>query len=478
MIDHDAVVVGAGPNGLAAAIELARSGCRVLVVEGEAVPGGGARSAALTEPGFVHDSCSAVHPLALASPFFRSLDLGAHGLTWIHPPAAVAHPLPGEPAVLLEGTVEETATTLGVDAEAYRRMFASLARAWEDVVQLALGPVLRIPARPLLAARFGRLALRSASGLAARFRRGRTRALLAGSAGHSVLPLDRAGSGGVAVVLGLAGHGGGWPIPEGGAGSITAALVACLRSVGGELETDRPVRSLADLPASRVVLLDVGPHQAAIIAGERLPAAYRNRLLRYRYGPGVFKLDWALHGPIPWTDPACARAATVHVGGSFEEIAASESAVWQGRISPTPFLILTQPSLFDATRAPPGKHTAWAYCHVPNGFSGDLTQVVEAQVERFAPGFRDQILARHAMGPADLQAMNPNLVGGDVAGGAMDLRQLLFRPTVGLRPYAMPVRGLYLCSASTPPGGGVHGMCGYHAARAALRVACPPNRQP
>ncbi len=471
MTEYDAVIVGAGPNGLAAAIELSRNGCEVLVVEGAAEPGGGARSGALTLPDFVHDLFSAVHPMALASPFFQSLDLASHGLTWIQPPAAVVHPLDDRPAVALVGSVDETAERLGTDGGAYRRMLGSLAQAWPSLAPQVLAPVLRIPRHPLLAARFGSLALRSARALAGRFEGVEARALLAGHAGHSIAPLESAGSGGVAVVLSLAGHVGGWPIPRGGAGSIGRALVSCLRSHGGEVVTSRPIASLDELPPARAYLLDVGPHQAVRLAEGRIPPGYGARLGRFRYGPGAFKLDWALDGPIPWTDPACATSATVHVGGTFEEVAASEAAVWDSRVVDRPLVILAQPSLFDASRAPEGKHTAWGYCHVPPGWEGDMTDAIESQIERFAPGFRDRILARHAMGPARLEAANPNLVGGDIGGGAMNLGQVVFRPIPAVDPYAMPGGEIFLCSSSTPPGGGVHGMCGYHAARSALRVA-------
>lgn len=475
---YDVVVVGAGPNGLAAGIEMARNGCSVLVVEGAEEPGGGARSASLTIPGYVHDLFSAVHPMAIASPFFQSLGLPAHGLEWIHSPAAVAHPLVDAPAARLWGTVDQTAGDLGSDGDVYRRTFSALAARWPDLVDQVLAPIVRPPRRPLLAARFGAVALRSAQALAGRFRGARARALIAGNAGHSVLPLKQVGSGGVAVVLALAGHTKGWPIPRGGAGSLTRALVSCLRSHGGELRTNHPVRDLAELPPSRVVMLNVGPHQAARMARKQLPERYRKRLLDFRYGPGTFKVDWALDGPIPWSDPGCSRAATVHVGGALEDVAESEEAVWHGRVSDRPFVILAQPSLFDSTRAPEGKHTAWAYCHVPPGWPQDMTGAIERQVERFAPGFRDLILARHTMGPAALESANPNLVGGDVGGGAMNLAQMMFRPVPGLRPYTTPNPAIYLCSASTPPGGGVHGMCGYHAARVALRVARPGSARP
>ena len=469
MGDYDAVVVGSGPNGLAAAIELSRAGWSVLVRERASVAGGGARSEALTEPGFLHDTFSAVHPMAVASPFFQSLGLDRHGLRWIHPAAAVAHPLDGGGAALLEGSVRQTAGTLGRDGPAYERLLRPFEERWEELLPQILGPMVRFPVDPLLMARFGARALRSARALVGRFQDGPAASLLAGNAGHAVLPLDQVGSGGVGLTLTLAGHTAGWPVPEGGAGRIAQALVGCLEELGGRVETDAPVRSLDELPDSRAVILDLTPRQVLELAGDRLPTRYRDRLRRFRYGPGAFKVDWALDGPVPWAAPECSRSATVHIGGSFDQIAAAEASVFRGDAPDRPFVILAQPSLFDAERAPEGKHTAWAYCHVPVGFDGDMTRRIEDQVERFAPGFRDCILVRHVLAPAALEARNPNLVGGDVAGGAMDLRQLLFRPVPSLDPYRLPVKGLYQCSASTPPGGGVHGMCGYHAARSVLR---------
>jgi phytoene dehydrogenase-like protein len=466
----DAVVVGAGPNGLAAAVVLAAAGRAVLVREAGAEAGGAARTAALTLPGFRHDLFSAVYPLGVSSPFFNSLPLGRYGLRWVHSPASLAHPLEGDRAVVLERSVDATAAALGADEDSYRTLMRPFVARWPELVADALGP-LHLPRHPLLLARFGLNAVLPAAWLARwRFRSPPARALFAGLAAHSTMPLAAAPTAAIGLMLGAAGHAAGWPVPRGGAGAITAALLAHLRALGGEVQTEAPVTTLDELGDAPLVLLDLTPRQVLALAGERLPAGYRRQLERYRYGPGTYKLDWALAGPIPWRAPGCARAATVHLGGTLEEIAAAEAAPWRGAVSPRPFVLLAQPSLFDATRAPAGRHTAWAYCHVPPGSAADMTAAVEAQVERFAPGFRDLILARHVMGPRALEARNPNLVGGDVSGGISDLRQLFFRPALRLNPYATPLPGVFLCSASTPPGGGVHGMPGFHAAQAALRA--------
>jgi phytoene dehydrogenase-like protein len=446
----------------------------VCVIEAAATPGGGARSASLTGPGFVHDVCSAIHPLVAGSPFFRSLGLEPSELDLIQPPSPVAHPLDDGTAVLLERSVEDTALGLGPDADAYHRLMTPLVRNWSVLMEDLLAP-LRLPRHPLLTGRFGWLGLRSLKGLVrTRFRDDRARALLAGIGAHSVLPLDAMPSAAVTLVLALLGHACGWPFPRGGAGRITEALVTRLTALGGEIVTGRRVESLDELGAVRVVLADVGPPGLVRIGGTSLPASYRRRLGRYRYGPGVFKLDWALADTIPWKAAECARAATVHVGGTFEEIADAEAMVSRGEHPDRPFVLLAQPSLFDASRAPAGRHTGWAYCHVPNGSAVDMTDRIEAQVERFAPGFRSRIIARHAMGPADFERYDANYVGGDINGGRQDLGQLFTRPVARLVPYATPLGGLYLCSAATPPGGGVHGMCGYWAARAALRREGPP----
>jgi phytoene dehydrogenase-like protein len=463
----DAIVIGSGPNGLSAAIVLARAGLSVCVIEAEETAGGGARSMELTLPGFIHDVCSAVHPLAVASPFFRSLDLKSHGLEWIFPPAALAHPFDDGTALLLERSVEDTAARLGPDRRAYAHLMRPLVKSWSLVDEEILGPI-GIPRHPWVLARFGLLALRSAKGLIhSRFRGPLASALFAGMAAHAMLPLEKVPSAAFGLVLGMAGHATGWPIPRGGSRSVAAALSSVLDSLGGKMITGRRVRSLDEVPRAKIILCDVTPRQLLDLAGSRLPSSYRRRLEQYRYGMAAYKVDWALDGPIPWKAPECAMAATVHLGGAFEEIAASEIQAWNGQPASRPFVLLAQPSLFDPTRAPAGKHTAWGYCHVPNGSIARMVEPIEAQIERFAPGFRERILGRSVLSPRDLERHNPNLVGGDINGGAHDIFQLFTRPTPSL--YRTPAKGIYLCSASTPPGGGVHGMCGYFAARAALK---------
>lgn len=470
MTAPDAVVVGSGPNGLAAALTLAGAGLSVRVREAADVPGGGLRTLPLTLPGFLHDHCSAIHPLAAASPLFRRLDLAAHGLTWIEPPAAAAHPFDDGTAALLLRSPRDTAAGLGGDGPAWRALFEPLARDFDDLMDETLGALLHVPRRPLLLARFGLSALRPARALAeGRFAGARARALFAGLAAHAVLPLERSPSAAFGLVLGAAAHAVGWPFPAGGAGRLADALVALLRARGGAVETGAPVHALADLPASRAILLDLGPPQVLRLAGDRLPRRYRRALAGFRYGPGAFKVDYALSAPIPWTARECARAGTVHLGGTLEEIAAAEAAAARGELPARPFVLVAQHTPFDPSRAPAGRHTAWAYCHVPNGFAGDALPALEAQLERFAPGFRSVVLARAVRGPAALEQDDPNLVGGDVGGGENSLRQTAFRPAPRAVPWSTPIPGLFLCSASTPPGGGVHGMCGWHAARAALR---------
>jgi phytoene dehydrogenase-like protein len=470
----DAVVVGAGPNGLAAAITLAHAGRSVQVIEAAATPGGGCRSAQLTLPGFRHDVCSAVHPLALASPFFRehAAPLAGHGLELIQPPAALAHPFDDSSAAVLERSVEATASSLGADAAAWRKLFGPLANHGAELAAGLLDP-LRVPRHPLLLARFGRDAIRSAARLATtRFHGPQARGLLAGIAAHAMLPLHRRPTAGYALLLAVLGHAVGWPVVRGGSQALTDALVGYLRELGGELLCGHEIRSLAELPPARAVLLDVTPRQLLRIAGDRLPSGYRRRLARYRYGPGVVKVDWALDAPVPWKASGCDQAGTLHLGGTLDEVAAAEVAVDSGTNPERPFVLFAQPSRFDPTRAPKDRHTAWAYCHVPHGSTLDpavTADRIQAQVERFAPGFGDRVLARAVRGPADLERDNPNYIGGDINGGLQDLRQLFTRPVPSITPWATPLKGVYLCSSSTPPGGGVHGMCGRLAARAALR---------
>jgi phytoene dehydrogenase-like protein len=465
--EYDAIVIGSGPNGLAAAITLALAGHSVLVYEASEIIGGGVRTTELTLPGYMHDVCSGVHPLAAGSPFFRTLPLAQYGLEWIQPPAPLAHPFDDGTAVVLEREAEITAKALGEDGAAYRKLMNPFIADWGFLEEALLGPP-SFPRHPLALARFGLRALRSASGLAENWFQGeRASALFAGLAAHSMLPLERSPSAAFGLLLGITAHTIGWPFPRGGAQHIADALASYLHSLGGEIVTGRRIESLDDLPAARVILCDVTPRQLLRIAGGDLPETYRSRLARFRYGPAAYKVDYALAGPVPWRAAECARAGTVHLGGTLAEIAFAERAPWHGRHAEHPFVLLAQPSLFDPTRAPAGKHTIWAYCHVPNGSKFEMVERIERQIERFAPGFRERVLARSVMTPLMFERHNANLVGGDISGGANDLWQLLLRPT--LSHYSTPIRGLYLCSSSTPPGGGVHGMCGYHAARAALK---------
>ena len=466
--EYDAVVIGSGPNGLVAAVTIARAGRRVLVLEAAPTWGGGTRSAELTEPGFVHDVCSAIHGLGIGSEALRNLPLERHGLRWIHPDAPAAHPLDTH-TVMLERSVAATAAALGPDGRAWRRLYGPFERDGLDIVDGVLS-ALSIPRHPVRMARFGLTAMRSAEHVRnARFRGDDAAALFGGIAAHSIQPFDKAFTAGVAVFLGGLAHAVGWPIAAGGSQAVADALVAELRAHGGEIECGRPVVGLRELPTAAVVLADVSPRNLIAIAGERIPDRVRRAYHRFRYGPGVYKVDYALAAPVPWRDPATARAATVHIGGTFREIAAAEAAVWRGEHPERPFVLAAQQTSFDPSRAPAGKHTLWAYCHVPARSAVDMSVAIERQIERFAPGFRDTVIARHRTGPADIEASNANCIGGDITGGVADVRQLFTRPRFSLRPWTTGAPGLYLCSASTPPGAGVHGMCGLNAARLALQ---------
>ena len=462
---YDVVVIGSGPNGLAAAALAARQGLSTVVIEAHETVGGGLRSAALTEPGFVHDVCSSVHPMAVASRAFRELELTKHGLEWITPPAAAAHPLDDGDAILLWPDPVRTAGSTDIDRTMYLRTVGAIARDWNLLEDDLLAPI-GFPSHPFSFAKFGIPALLPANRFAGLFSSIRTRALFAGCAAHSILPFSAPGSTAFGLALAAVGHARGWPVARGGSQSIASALVNVLRANGGEVVTGMKIERHEQLPRAEVMLFDTSPRAMAAIMGGRFPGGFAKKLARYRYGPGAFKVDWALAAPIPWKARQCLEASTVHVGGTFEEIAAAEAAPWHGECAEKPFVLVTQPSLFDSTRAPAGKHTAWGYCHVPNGSTFDMTARIEAQIERFAPGFRDVIVARAVRGPATIESENANLVGGDVGAGSNELLNLIFRPT--WRRYATPVPRVFLCSAATPPGAGVHGMCGYHAAKAAL----------
>jgi phytoene dehydrogenase-like protein len=466
--DFDAVVVGAGPNGLSAAITMQQAGLSVLLLESKDSVGGGLRSAGLTLPGFVHDVCSAIHPLAIASPFFNKLPLKQHGLEYINPVLAAAHPFDNGGAAVLDHSIENTARLLGSDEKNYLHLIQPLARDWPTIVKDILGP-LGYPTNPLALARFGLKALTPAHLLSKRFQTKEAQGLFAGMAAHSMLPLNFVATSAIALVLMASAHTQGWAIPIGGSVSIAKALESYYISIGGQIRTNFQVKSLADLPSCHAVLFDVGPRQLLQIAGHRFSSLYKRQLETYRYGMGVFKIDWALHGQIPFSSHECRMAGTVHLGNSLEEISVSEKQAWRGVHAEKPFVLLAQQSLFDPSRAPEGKHTAWAYCHVPGGSDKDMTDRIESQVERFAPGFRDRILARHTMNSQQMESYNNNYVGGDINGGAITINQLFTRPALRLSPYRTSERGLYICSSSTPPGGGVHGMCGFHAARRALR---------
>ena len=466
--DYDVVVVGSGPNGLAAAIHLQQNGLSVLVIEGRSTIGGGLRTVGLTLHGYKHDICAAVHPLAAASPFFETLPLAKYGLEYIYPEIDAAHPLDDGDAGVLLRSISETAGRLGADAFAYKNLIGPLVKDWPSIAPDVLGP-LHYPKHPLAMARFGLPALTSAAHLAKQFESTKARSLIAGMAAHAILPLSNLATSAIALVLMANGHLKGWPIPKGGSVQIANALASYFKSIGGKIETNTWVTSLQQLPSSRAVVFDVTPKQLLKIAGHQFSALYKWQLRRYRYGMGVFKIDWALDAPIPFKNEACRKAGTVHIGNTFEEIAAGEQQVWEGQHPETPYVLLAQPSILDATRAPAGKHVAWAYCHVPNGSEKDMTTIIENQVERFAPGFKDTILARHTLNSVQIEEYNPNYIGGDINGGVLDLAQLFTRPALRWSPYKTSAEGLYICSSSTPPGGGVHGMCGYNAAKRVLK---------
>ncbi len=465
----DAVVIGSGPNGLAAAITLARAGHSVVVLEAADTVGGGMRTAELTGPGFHHDVCSAVHPLAAGSPFFRSVPLAEHGAELIHPDLALVHPLDGGRAGVLERSLDATVAGLGADGDAWRGLFGPHVRNWDRLGDALLGSLVTVPRHPISLARFGIDALRSAQGLAGRFDHDEARALFAGIAAHGFLPLDAPLTGSFGLVLGGLAHVHGWPIVRGGSQKLADALVSYLESLGGTVVTGCRVASLDELPPHRVVIGDITPRQLVAIAGDRLDRKGRRSLERFRYGPGVCKVDYALSEPVPWTNADARRAGTVHVGGTFEEVAGAEAEVAAGRHADRPFVLVSQQSLADDTRAPAGQHTLWAYCHVPNGSTRDVSESITTQIERFAPGFRDVVLDQHVMTATDYETYNPSFIGGDISAGSHQGLQLLLRPRPALDPYRTPVDGVFLCSASTPPGGGVHGMCGMHAAESALR---------
>lgn len=471
-VDYDAIVVGSGPNGLAAAIHLQQQGLSVLLVEAKATIGGGMRSAELTLPGFTHDICSAVHPLAMASPFFSTLPLKEFGLEFLQPEIPAAHPFDDGIAAVLDRSLEGTAKQLGADAGAYLKLMGPVVRQWPLLVRDLLAP-LHLPANPLLMAGFGWKGLASATQLAKRFATREARGLLAGMAAHAIQPLEQLATAAVGLVLMAAGHSGGWPIPKGGSQQLANSLERYFQSIGGTIETGFEVKRLQDLPSAKAILFDLTPRQLLRIAGHRFSSLYRWQLSRYQYGMGVFKMDFAIEGAIPFTNPDCRKAGTVHLGGTFEEIAAAERSTAQGNLPGNPFVLLAQPGITDPSRAPEGKQVVWAYCHVPHGSTIDRSAAIEAQIERFAPGFCDRILARHCFNTAEMEAYNPNYIGGDINGGAQTISQLFTRPALRWSPYKTSAKGLYICSSASPPGGGVHGMCGYHAARKALKECFP-----
>jgi phytoene dehydrogenase-like protein len=466
--EYDAVVVGSGPNGLAAAITLQRKGLSVLVLEAKDTIGGGLRTKELTLPGFRHDVCSAIHPMAVGSPFFADLPLHEFGLKFIHSPIAAAHPFDTGDAAILSRSIEETANALGADKQAYLRLIKPLTKSWPHIAPDAMGP-LRFPKHPIEMASFGLNALRSASCISDRFKTEQAKGLWAGMSAHAIQPLTNWASAAIGLVLSAVGHIHGWPIPVGGSQSIADALAAYFISLGGKIQTGVEVKSLKELPSAKAVLFDLTPKQLLQIAEEEFTPFYKKQLNNYRYGMGVFKIDWALSEPVPFKSQSCKQAGTVHLGNTFKEIALSEHLSSSGVHPEKPFVLLAQQSSFDHTRTPEGKHAAWAYCHVPNGSTVDMTKAIEKQIERFAPGFRDTILAKHTMNTSEIQAYNPNYIGGDINGGIIDIRQLYTRPSLSLSPYRTSKKGIYICSSSTPPGGGVHGMCGYHAAQTVIK---------
>ncbi|NTS39506.1 NAD(P)/FAD-dependent oxidoreductase [Flavisolibacter sp. BT320] len=466
---YDVVVVGSGPNGLAAAIALQQKGLSVKIVEAKPTVGGGMRSLPLTHPGFLHDVCSAVHPLALYSPFFKTLPLEKYGLEWVFPDIALAHPFTDGKAAILNNSIEETAESLSIDASAYKKFISPLVKSWDNIGPDLLGP-LSIPSSPFQLANFGRHAIRSATGLAnSLFKGDHAKGLFAGLAAHTIKPLEHSLTSAIGLVLLVVGHKIGWPFPKGGTQALADALAAYFVAIGGEIETGKEITSLRQLDFAKIKIFDLTPRQLLNIEALHFPSLYKKQLERYQYGPGVFKIDYALSEPLPFTAPACNRAGTVHLGGTIEEIAKAEKDVWQGRIPERPFILLSQPTVFDKTRAPENKHTCWAYCHVPSGSDKDMTTLMEQQIERFAPGFRDLVLARHTMTAKEVEAYNPNYIGGDITGGVVNLRQLFTRPAIRVSPYATPLSDVYICSSATPPGAGVHGMCGYHAAKKVAR---------
>lgn len=466
--DYDAVVVGSGPNGLAAAILMQQQGLSVLLIEGKETIGGGMRSAELTLPGFTHDICSAVHPLAVASPFLKTLPLQNFGLEYLQPELALAHPLDGGKAAILYQSVKETAAQFGLDDITYQNNLQGIVDDWSIILEQILGP-LRLPQHPIALAKFGLKALTNANYFVKRFKSVEARALFAGAAAHGMQPFSNIATSAIALVLLGTGHTGGWPIPKGGSQAIADTMGDYFKSIGGQIQTSTYITSLTQLPAAHAVLFDVTPKQLLQIAGHKFSPLYKWQLERYRYGMGVFKMDWALDGAIPFTNESCRKAGTVHIGGTYEDVAQSEDQAAKGQISEKPFVLLAQPSMIDTTRAPVGKQSVWGYCHTPNGSTVDMTDRIEQQIERFAPGFKERILARHTFNSVQMEEYNPNYIGGDINGGVNDIGQLFTRPALRLSPYRTSAKGLYICSSSTPPGGGVHGMCGYHAAKRALK---------